>query len=377
MKKIFFIAIFSFLFSKIIICQTTQTNKYQEFALFVSGKEMPQSLQEKIKDTSFWISYKNKIDEDWPALDTGRIKQMTEWRITEIVPFVNDSLPVFYPFSGPDFLHCNTFFPNSSKYYFFAQEMLGNIPDFTKMSEKAIADYLDKFYYSIRDIYMRSYFITARMNTDLHNEKISGVLPVLLFFIAKTNHEIIDVRYEYVDTQASINPLSKVTGQFSATECVTIAFKDTDSDKLKILRYFRCDLSDAGFTKTPGFKKYLEDINERNTYIKSASYLLHYETFSTIRNIILKHSMAILQDDTGIPYKYFDKSKWDIKLYGVYLKPISDFPNPYLFQKDMKQAYDNAEVKDLPFSIGYHWRTGEQNQMLILRKKDQKITLYP
>jgi len=42
-----------------------------------------------------------------------------------------------------------------------------------------------------------------------------------------------------------------------------------------------------------------------------------------MRNLILKNSNYVLEDDTGIPYDYFDKSgKWNIKLYGQYLKPV-------------------------------------------------------
>jgi len=366
--------LFSFVifFGLISISFSQETNPhsiYEEFARFVSGKEIPALVREKLNDTTFWVNYQKKIIEDWQNLDSTRLKVIVEWRETEIAPYITENLPVFYPFSGPDFLHCWSFFPNSDNYIFLAQEMLGKIPDFSKMNQKSISEYLDKFYYSIRDIYMRSYFITARMNTDLHNEKISGVLPVLLFFMSMTNHEIIDVKYEYVDSRAEIRPLAKISGKFSASECVTIKFKEYNSNITKTLRYFRCDLSNDGLNAAPGFKKYLENIGDRNTYVKSASYLLHYETFSAIRNIFLKYSKSILQDDTGIPFKYFTADKWEVRIYGKYVKPIADFPNPGLFQKDLDKYYHESEnLKSLPFSIGYHWRSGDQNQLFIIRK---------
>lgn len=348
---------------------TVNNNKYEEFALFVTGQQFPASITDTTMDTTFWTNYQAKINVDWPAMDSARLTPMANWREEEINPKIEDSLLLFYPFSGPDFLHAYILFPSAANYVFLAQEQLGEIPDLSQMKQKDLADYLDKFYYSIRDIYQRSYFITGRMNTDLHNARVKGVLPLIVFFMAQTGHYIHDVKYEYVASDGSFKPLTFVTGRFSATECVTISFSAKDTEEVKTLRYFRCDISDDGFVSTPGFKTYLNNLKVINTYVKSASYLLHYGTFSTIRNIILANSVAVLQDDTGTPYKYFDLTKWDAFLYGVYVKPISDFTSPYLMQNDLKKVYDakGENVKALPFSLGYHWSSGEQNQMLFIK----------
>jgi hypothetical protein len=375
--SIVFIALNTFLLSNFIFAQsdsTTSINKYEEFALFVTGQEFPKSITDTSIDLTFWKDYQTKINVDWPEMDSSRLKPMNAWREEELSPRISDSLLLFYPFSGPDFLHANVLFPYAADYVFLAQEQLGDIPDLSKMKQKDLADYLDKFYYSIRDIYMRSYFITGRMNTDLHNARVKGVLPVIVFFMVQTGHYVHDVKYEYVASDGSVKPLKgSVTGRFSATECVTISFSTKDSEQVKTLRYFRCDISDEGFKPTPGFKTYLSNLGEHNTYVKSASYLLHYGTFSTIRNLILEKSSAVLQDDTGIPYKYYAPEKWDALLYGVYVKPIADFPSTYLMQNDLKKVYDagGENVKPLPFSLGYHWRSGEQNQMLFLRKSGE------
>ncbi len=346
-------------------------NKFEEFALFVTGQQFPASITDTTMDLTFWTDYQAKINVDWPSMDSSRLKPMAAWREEEVNTKINDSLTLFYPFSGPDFLHAYTLFPNAANYVFLAQEQLGEIPDLSKMKQADLADYLNKFYYSIRDIYQRSYFITGRMNTDLSNARVKGVLPLIVFFMAQTGHYVSDVKYEYISTDGSFQPLKSVTGRFSATECVTISFSTKeDSLQLKTLRYFRCDISDEGFKATPGFNKYLSNLGDVNTYVKSASYLLHYGTFTTIRNVILAISKSVLQDDTGIPYKYYNTEKWNAYLYGVYVQPISDFTSQYLMQTDLKKIYDDGgdNVKELPFSLGYHWRSGEQNQMLFIRK---------
>ena len=97
--------------------------------------------------------------------------------------------------------------------------------------------------------------------------------------------------------------------------------------------------------------------------VKSASYLMHEADFSYVRNAVLSKSKAILQDDSGISYKFFDKTKWDIQLYGVYNGPIPLFAKRY--EKDLKEAFTKGNVKPITFQYGY----GSHCALLIARKK--------
>ncbi len=72
----------------------------------------------------------------------------------------------------------------------------------------------------------------------------------------------------------------------------------------------------------------------------------------------------VLQDDSGIAYKFFKKEAWDITLYGTYEKPINlfkDFYEPDLFEAFKKDA------KPLNYRIGYSTKSA-----LILARKKQK-----
>ena len=103
------------------------------------------------------------------------------------------------------------------------------------------------------------------------------------------------------------------------------------------------------------------------TYIKSASYLPHYKEFSNIRNLILAKSRFVLEDDTGVPFKYFSPKEWASQLYGEYIEPVSDFKG--VGQEDLRAAYaDPSRVKPLPFHLGYHWGTNKDS-VLFFRKK--------
>ena len=90
---------------------------------------------------------------------------------------------------------------------------------------------------------------------------------------------------------------------------------------------------------------------------------MHYKFFAEIRNLILAQSAFLLQDDSGVAYRFFDKKKWKIKLYGQYTEPISDFKG--VTQEDLQAAYnqDAQHIEALPFVLGYHWESRGINLM--------------
>ena len=84
---------------------------------------------------------------------------------------------------------------------------------------------------------------------------------------------------------------------------------------------FPADLVDDVFPKDSPFLKSLDGLPFETTYIKSASYLLHYRPSRNIRSLILAKSRFVLEDDTGIPLRFFPPETWQARLYGEYIKP--------------------------------------------------------
>ena len=100
--------------------------------------------------------------------------------------------------------------------------------------------------------------------------------------------------------------------------------------------------------------------------IKSASYLLHDNQFAQTRALLLESADVVVQDDTGIPYRYFSQAPWQVKLYGRYHKPIK--PMTYGYQKDLDAAFKaKSDLPDLPFPFGYHWR-GKQSGLMVVHR---------
>ena len=139
------------------------------------------------------------------------------------------------------------------------------------------------------------------------------------------------------------------------TNGVRIDFAADTGKRVQSVYYFQTDISDEGLKKNQGFLKYLSLLPESYTYLKAASYLMHANDFSTIRNVVFDKSKTILQDDSGIAYRFFDKNVWDIHLYGKYARPGKEFS--WINETDLAKAYTDPTIKPVPFTLGYNWRT--------------------
>jgi hypothetical protein len=309
-----------------------------------------------------------ETDAKYSQMRTNRLEKLAAWHTTNLKSAsVSDSSFAFYPFSGGDFIHLRWLYPNATDYLMVAREEVGSYPDINTINEGEVMTYLQGVDMVLRDIYSKSYFITKNMITDIHSaNRVDGMLPILLWGAAKTNLEIISI--DFFDIDSLGNTLLAVDEKYDG---VVLTLKDPVANKRKSLTYLSVDISDKGFTAAPGVSKYLDQKVPAgcNSFVKSASYLMHYVSFGGIRDIVLNKSNCLVQDDTGIPFKYFDQSIWNVNLFGEYEIPVKDFSSN-LFQNDMNAAYKDSTIYKGPinFSLGYHWGSGNQNQMFSFKK---------
>jgi len=348
----------------------TVDSVYNNYAQRVAAKDT--TPFNDIDQSSLVSFYQVQNDKIKPIIE-NRLSLITNWN-QEIMKRnkVSDSSFVFYPFSGADFIHAYYLYPNASEYFMSAIENIGDIVDVSKLNKVEFFEYVKDFDTVMRDIYMRSYFITKNMEDDFSKKtKINGVLPILLWSAAMTNHDIIHVKYFIVDTNFEkkyVDISAKAKNKLS----VEIKLFDKTNNRFQLLNYYSADLSNRGLKKSSKsfsfLKNYVSDAS--NGFIKSASYLMHYDsTFSTIQQLVLNKNKYFVQDDTGVPFKKFDLSKWNIELYGIYEKPIKDFSES-LYQKQLDDAYKNSAYYKggLKFSLGYHWSSKNQNQLVAIKK---------
>jgi hypothetical protein len=201
------------------------------------------------------------------------------------------------------------------------------------------------------------------MKVDLHEGQLSGTLPILYVFLARSGKTIRNVSPAALDDKgtayfAGENPPA------NATRGVRIVFAGSDGVE-KTLYYFSTDLSNSG-VRSSGFLKFCATLAPGNSLVKSASYLMHAGNFTTVRNFILNNSATIIQDDSGIPLGLYNPKKWQFFPFGHYAGPIDKFPARY--QQSYVELFRRAEPMD--FGIGYRWRPHESNLLLSVRLAD-------
>ena len=104
----------------------------------------------------------------------------------------------------------------------------------------------------------------------------------------------------------------------SGPPAVTIRFRMPALPAVQTLCYARVRMEDREFEKQAAVLAYLDRAAPFTTFVKSASYLMHDDRFSRVRSVILKGSQSVLEDDSGVPYRFFDKAGWDVTL----LRPV-------------------------------------------------------
>lgn len=321
-------------------------------------------------DSSYYREYVDYITSEFTGIKEKRLDKLMSWK-NEVVPQSDEERlrKVFYPFSGGDFIHLYQLYPKAPNYLMLAIEPIGTLPDFNSLSVYDIDTALHESRVMLRDIFFRSYFITKNMATDIKKSKqIGGILPSILWGISSSGHDIVSVENVSLSNNGDMSYTAAKLGE-SFEQGVRVNFVEHGSKTIQEVTYLSCDISNKGFAKDTALTALMTDLGDVNSFVKAASYLMHYKTFSEIRNVILDHSVVHIQDDTGIPFKYFDSEKSTIRLYGKYVTPVKDFSES-LFQEDLDSAYNNSSyyAGKLPFSMGYHWGSKDQNQIVVLRK---------
>ncbi|HEY0261900.1 MAG TPA: hypothetical protein VGB95_02665 [Chitinophagales bacterium] len=352
-------------------------NNYQQTALFLAGMAQSDTsaivLPKLIKNQTYQ-RFCDTMNVGFHNMETTRLSKMRDWAKTELSYELANPKTVLYPFSGPDILHCVQFYPDADQYVMIALEKYGSLPQLNKMDSAKSVHYLNSISQSLEDIFGKSYFITRKMLKDVSNS-VNGVVPLVSIFLVRTGHEIKDIQYKHLNNDGSLKPIAADSCGKYLNDLVEIYFTKTDSSHIQKITYFRANLCDEGYggmmslTNNKTLQNYLNALPECYTYVKAASYVMNYKTFSIIRNICLSKSKSVLQDDTGIAYRYIDKNKWNIKLYGSYVKPVSDFDG--VWQDDLNLAYkkDSASVKKLAFSLGYHWGNLNAQNLMKFEKR--------
>jgi len=315
----------------------------------------------KITQDSGWKNHAKSFGAAWEKLDK---KQLTKVRAWQAKNMPNAQPVLYYMFSGPDYLYADAFFPKASTYVLSGLEPIGSVPELSELPIRSLSGELRQLQSSLNSVMSYSFFITNNMRKQLRTGKVNGTLPLLYVFLSRSGKTIDEVSLVDLDENGVVQPEGKVDAKL-ATKGVKIAYSSADGRK-QTLYYFTTDLSNAGLKKNGAFLKFCEGLGSGDAFIKSASYLMHSGGFSTVRDFLLQRSMAILQDDSGIPVQHFKADEWELRPYGRYLGPISLFRGNY--QDKLAKVFKAGNRAPLDFGVGYRWRSNESNVLLAVKK---------
>ena len=301
------------------------------------------------------------FDAEWASLET---RQLAKVRAFASRNLTNPQKTLFYTFSGPDFLYADAFFPKAQTYILVGLEPVGPIPDVTKIAKARLPDAMGQLKLSLSHFVGKSFFVTSYMDQHLRQSAMPGTLPVLYVFLARAGKTIKTVEHMRLEADGTVKPLGELAPG-ERPRAVKITFAGSDGVE-QTLYYFNTDLSNKGVAAS-GFLKYLETLGPGDSFVKSASYLLHGDVFSSTREFLLANSVTILEDDTGVPVRLLKPEQWQLTPYGTYTRPIPVFANKY--QKDMQTLFDQAKPAPLDFSISYRWRPGQSSVLLAQKKR--------
>lgn len=291
----------------------------------------------------------------WQDVQKKRLSSLSAWSATEVKPHIKPDLPLFYMFGGPDFLSAYQVYPGAPQFILCGLEPVGRVPALEEMPKDGVESALNQLDSLLEPMLRQGFFITRVMDKTLRQGQVYGVLPLLYVFLARTGNQIVSVEYLKLSETGKLTAVPETLEDTSGVKGVKITFTGSEASGRQELYYFREDLSDKALSRDGRFLVYLGALGPANSYLKAASYLMHMKEFTTIREFLLAHSSSILQDDSGIPYRYFPTTTWTVTLYGKYTKPINDFP--WGMQPDLQKAYQAAgAAKPMPFKTGYGTR---------------------
>jgi len=298
-----------------------------------------------------WQSHAKDFETAFKRSDDRLLRPVREFQARELKGAATGGF-VYYPFSGPDVLYVQSFYPDAKHYLLCGLERPGSILAPASFHSETLGSQLTGIRQGSASLLHRSFFITNEMSEQFRGQLMDGLLPVALMLMARSGNTIDNMRYLTLDESGRPVEIAKTEETRGAQpDGFEIVFRRNGEDEQRTLTYLRLDMGLA-LKEDSALLKYLGSQQRPRILLKSASFLLHSKNFSVMRNYLLKNADLIVQDDSGIPYYSYREHNWTVDLYGQYRQPGPPFTGR--LQQDLLDAYAVAgRVKEKNFSMGY------------------------
>lgn len=233
--------------------------------------------------------------------------------------------------------------------------------------------------YELRFLYRVNFSNTLNMIDAMRG----GLLPTQLIFglsaLKVHGYEVVALRYFKLDAEGNIKYLTDeevakapdpTTGSpdyrnriFANAE---VQFRKPGG-RIQIYRHIQVNLDNDHLKKDPRVLKHLEQKGDVAGMTKAASYLMSWESFSTIRNYLIDHVQWMVSDATGVPPKFGKAKGFEYETYGAFKLAHISAGNG--IAKDWAGEFSSQSARKLGFRFGYYDGTKEHtNHLAIMRK---------
>jgi len=348
-----------------VICLAADAN---QVARLLAGLPLqpPNGLQD-LMESPAWKEHAREFDRVWRSLEAQRLPAMDRFQSTELDRPEYRKLVLLYPFGGPDALHAIVLFPHHPVYVLIGLEPIGTLPGEQEL-RKDLDRWLGNTRASLESLLQRSFFVTREMDRTVRGQKLNGILPDILVQLARLGAEVLNVKPVHVAEGGVLAPWDrvKVGARGASNRGIEIMFRRVGEPPVQKLYFFTVNLGPR-LSGNRAFLAYLDRTAPFVTFFKSTRYMPHHKGFATLRRKVLETSVAVLQDDSGIPFCYYQTPDWQVQLYGEYEQPYGSFR--YLAQPDLRQAYATpGAAKKLEFRIGYGFSQVPSNLLWARRR---------
>ncbi|MEX1045724.1 MAG: hypothetical protein WEC73_06310 [Chthoniobacterales bacterium] len=332
-----------------------------ELGAFLAGRQLPpDSPLAALQESADYRAHARDYAAQWFRYDELYFAPMRSWTATELVPRIGPSSQVTYMFGGPDLVSTLALFPEARLYALGGLEPVGKLTNPLSLSPEELHASLAMLRKSTEVIMNFSHFITKDMKSELAASHFQGVFPIMLVFLS-----FIDARIDTAERLTLGRDGTLARGESADGQAaLRIVFRPAPGAPPAEVVYLQANLADSALKSNPAVLDWLASRGPATGYLKAASYLMQTGGFNRIRDFLLGHCRAIVQDDSGIPLSVFRGRDWHVMHFGNYTTPLEIFAQ--YDQPSLRSAYQGGAGFPLPFGFGYRWQRGESTLLVAL-----------
>lgn len=245
---------------------------------------------------------------------------------------------------------------------------------------------LGKVEYELKWLYRVNFSNTINMIEAMRGGRLPTQLIFGLSALKLHGYDLAGVRYFRLEDDGAIHYLDDADikaapdpGKTATAEKRNMLFSNVEvqfkkgSGRTQVWRHIRANLGNATSKGIgPGLKadarvlRHLEQKGPIAAMTKAASYLLSWDTFSLMREYLIKHAQWMVSDATGVAPKWGKAAGFEYETFGAFIGPHIDAGNG--IAKDWRTEFESQPRRELKFRFGYYDEKF-RNHLVIMKRK--------